>query len=215
MIECCRVPSVHRMACRTRNGETSRDMIWIIRSIEISLMAIETIPVKAGKDIVHVAACTLYCLMRTNKRVRRHSMVERGRRPDSRRMALIAGVSEISCEMVGVRRLVKITLVALEAIHEREKVISPRMAGLTLYRCVLSGQRKLRCRMIERCCAPAVHRMARRASGRESACNVIWIRSCVEIRLMTVDAVLVKSCEDVVDVTADAGYRLMRPNERK
>lgn len=143
------IPPVHRMTCSAGDRETSGDMTRITRSVEISLMAIETIPMKTDKNIIHVAICAQNCLMRSNEREGRHSMVECGWGPDGCCMTLVACMAEITREMAGSGCLIEIALVALEAIHEREEVIPSCMAGLALDRCVLSGKRKLRCRMVE------------------------------------------------------------------
>jgi len=59
-------------------------------------MAINAVLVKACEDIIDMAACTRYGLMRTGERKFGVCMVERGGCPNVRRVTLIARMCEIS-----------------------------------------------------------------------------------------------------------------------
>lgn len=57
--------------------------------------------------------------------------------------------------------------------------------------------------------------MTRRARCREAARHMVGVRCALEVRLMTIDAILVKARKDIVDMAARTRYGLMCAGERK
>ena len=104
---------------------------------------------------------------------------------------------------------------ALVTAGVHKLIVAAGMAILTLHRCMHSCKRKFCGRVVKRCRTPGVHRMACRACSGKTSSNVIRIGRIVEIRLVAVDAVLVKSRKDIIDVTAYAGNGLMSSDKRE
>ena len=128
MVERCRRPAVHRVTDHARGGEITRNVVRVRSVVEISLMTVDAVVMESGKDVVDMAAGARHGLMRAGQWKRSGGMVERRRGPDTRRMALIAGVGEISSGMIWARRRRKIRLVTHVTIRIRELEVIVHMA---------------------------------------------------------------------------------------
>jgi hypothetical protein len=75
-------------------------------------------------------------------------------------MARHAVVAEIACSMIRIYGLLKIRLMTLETILIHELIVTVRMTGLALLRCMRSRQLEVCSGMIERCGFPRIGGMA-------------------------------------------------------
>lgn len=114
-----------------------------------------------------------------------------------------------------VRGALVVRLMALVTIRINKLIVAVRVAILTLDGKMSARQRQLRRGMIERRRSPAAHRVACRARRGEEAAHMIRIGGAVEVGLMTVDTILVKSGKDIIDVTTCARNCLVCPGKRK
>jgi len=102
---------------------------------------------------------------------------------------------------------------ALVAAGVDKLVVAVRMAVLTLDRGMRSCEREFCRRMVERRRGPGGHRMACCACCGEPACHMVRVGDAVEVGLMAIDAILVKSGINIVHVAACARNRLMGTDE--
>ncbi len=101
--------------------------------------------------------------VRSGQREFRGCVVEGGRRPGRRRMALIARLREISRNVIGICRTLEIRLMALETACISKLIISIDVTVHALNSRVRAGKREL-CRCVVKCRrGPAVHAVARQA----------------------------------------------------
>lgn len=117
--------------------------------------------------------------------------------------------------MVGIRRSLKISLMALITIRIRELIVAVGMARLAVRERMFSSQREL-CRVVvERGRRPGVCVMTESACLRKSQGLVVRVYGRGKVAPMTIDAIHRKRCELVVDVTIVAGNRPVSAGQRK
>jgi hypothetical protein len=90
------------------------------------------------------------CGMSTGQREPRRAVIERGRLPCRRVVAGRTVLAEITCDMVWVRRVLIVRLMALVTVREGQLVVAIDVTRLTLKRRVRSRERKSCTVMIER-----------------------------------------------------------------
>jgi len=120
MIERRRTPRVHRMACCAGGRKKARHVLGVRSAVEIGLMTVDAVLMKAGKDVVDVTACARYGLVRADQGESRICVIEGRRRPHGRRMTLVARVRKISGRVIRVRRLLVVRLVAHVTVGVRK-----------------------------------------------------------------------------------------------
>ena len=123
-------------------AEESGYVIRICGSFKIGSMALVTIRVDDLIISADMAREALGECVSAGQRKLRRCMIERRRMPAGRRMACLAGMVEISGEMVWICRRFKISLVALVAVRVCESVVPVRMARLAFERSVFTRQRE-------------------------------------------------------------------------
>jgi hypothetical protein len=103
-------------------------------------------------------------------------------------MACLARVTVSERHVIGIRRPLEIGLMTLITARKAELIVIVHVARLTKGLRVLAGERKTRCRMIERSRRPGCRRMTRLARLAEILRHVIRIRRPLVIRLMALIA---------------------------
>ena len=151
------------MALRTIVAEVPGHVIWIRRQREVRLMTLVTIRVLELVVSVYVTRLTRDSLVCTCQREVRGGMIEGAPSPACRRVTLCAVVAEIPGNMVRVRCLLKVRLVALVAISIHQLIVPVGMARLACRRCVRPCQWEEGRGVIERGWPPYCRRMALRA----------------------------------------------------
>lgn len=94
-------------------------VIGIRGPLEIRLMAGEAIRRRTGKPIVHVTLRASYSRMRAEQRKARFVVIEGCGFPGTRRVAIRTGLRKISRDVIRVRGVLKIALMAREAVCRR------------------------------------------------------------------------------------------------
>ncbi len=97
-------------------------------------------------------------------------------------MARHAVLAEVARDMVRVRCFLEIAQVALGAVCKDQLVVAVRVACLALQRRMRSGQREVRCTVIERRRGPPAGRMACQAVVAELAGDMVGIGHLLVIR---------------------------------
>ena len=151
------------MALRTIVAEVPGHVIWIRRQREVRLMTLVTIRVQKLVVSVYVTRLTRDSLVCTCQREVRGGMIEGAPSPACRRVTLCAVVAEIPGNMVRIRCLLKVRLVALVAISIHQLIVPVGVARLACRRCVRPCQWEEGRGVIERGWPPYCHRMALRA----------------------------------------------------
>ncbi len=116
--------------------------------------------------------------------------------------------------MIRILRLRKLRLVAWIAIRVHELVIAIRVAVLTLYYYMSSGEREARRRMVKRCGMPRRLHVTRQAIVTELSLLMIRICCAIEIRGMTIPAGVRQILVLIIHVTLIARNRLMCTDKR-
>ncbi len=142
-------------------------MIGIRCIPKIGLMALITVRIHQLIIAVGVARLTRNCHVCTGQRKLRRCVVERGRRPGCRRVALIARLGKIACNVVGICRVLEICLMALKAARICQLIVAIDVTVDARNSDVCAGQRKLRRRVVECGRRPPVHAMAKKAIRRK------------------------------------------------
>jgi hypothetical protein len=185
VIERRRRPRIHRVASGAIVRKIQRYVIGIRRPLKIRLMAGEAIHRRAGKAIVHVALRASRRRMRAEQRKARFVVIESRWLPGVGGVAARASLRKIRRDVIRIRRVLKIALMAGETIFRRT---GEAIVHVTLIACdgeMRAGEWKLRAVVIEVRRQPGVNRMARQAIMWKIAGNVVRIRRPLEIRLVT------------------------------
>ena len=151
------------MALRTIVAEVPGHVIRIRGLLEVGLMTLVTIRVLQLIVTIHVTCLARNCLVRTRQGEVRGAMIEGATSPACRGVTLSAVVAEIPGNMVRVRCLLKVRLVALVAISIHQLIVPVGMARLACRRCVRPCQWEEGRGVIERGWPPYCRRMALRA----------------------------------------------------
>ena len=138
MIERCRFPSVHRMALCAGGGKSQRCMIWIGGACIVRLMAVDTILMQPCIHIIDMTAGARHCLMCPEQSKSCCTMIECRRGPHHCCVALIAGMSKLCRDVVGICRFLIVCLVTRIAICIGQLIIAVYMAILALHRKMFS-----------------------------------------------------------------------------
>lgn len=149
MIECRRFPGIHCMTLQTVASEPACRVRRRLCVIVILLVALQTIVVDKIVIPIRMALVTGRRQMRSNQREIRRSVIERGRLPSCRCVALGAIVRELTGGMVRILRVLKIGSMALLAIGKDDCIIPSGMTLFALYSCMFSGQRQCGFTMVE------------------------------------------------------------------
>jgi hypothetical protein len=127
--------------------------------------------------------------MLSRQRELRRAVVERGWYPSIGRVTRFAAMVEDSDDMVRIRRLLIVSLVAREAISVLQSVVVVDVAKLTLRRDVLSGQCKIRGVVVEGGRLPARRVVTLRAHLGISQRLMVWIPRICVLRAVTINTV--------------------------
>jgi hypothetical protein len=134
MVERCGAPAGCHMALRTIMREIGRDMIRILRRLKIGLMAGVAVGGGSGVPsltVYGVTGSTGRRLMHSRERESRQIMVEGRGSPAARGMTDRAPMTEISSHVIGVRRTLKIGLMAGIAIGGETRPTRLTVDGMT------------------------------------------------------------------------------------
>ncbi len=118
------------MASGTIVREIQCHVIGIGRLLEIRLMAGEAIRRRAGEAIIHVTLRARRRRVRAEQRKARFVVIENRGLPGAGRVAARAGLRKIRRDVIRIRRVLKITLVAREAIRWRAREAIVHMAQI-------------------------------------------------------------------------------------
>ncbi len=124
-------------------------------------------------------------LMRAGQLKAREIVIERRRFPRRRGMTPQAVVRKISRHMIGITDLLKIGLMAREAIHRCACEPAIKMALLASDGLMRAGQLKPREIVIERCRFPRIDRMAGQAVAGKIPRHMVGVADLLKISLMT------------------------------
>ena len=169
------------MALRTIVAEVPGHVIWIRRQREVRLMTLVTIRVQKLVVSVYVTRLTRDSLVCTCQREVRGGMIEGAPSPACRRVTLCAVVAEIPGNMVRIRCLLKVRLVALVAISIHQLIVPVGVARLARRCGVRACEREIRTRVIERRRSPCRCCVALCAVVTEVACHVV--RICYSLKV--------------------------------
>ena len=195
--------------------EVAQHMIRICRLRKLRLMAWITVCVDKLIVVVDVTRLTLCAEVPSCQCKARCYVVKRRGSPRRCCVALHAVRAEIQLRMVRISGTVEICPMTVNAIRWRVCVLIVLMALSARHSLMRACERKARRAMIERRRTPCRLCMACQALRREIACNVIRVRSSIEIILMAWHAVRWFARIHVIAVTVSALPRLMRSDEWK
>ena len=135
-------------------------------------MAADTSSIGAGQVVVaiHMALRALHAAVRAGEREAGGRMIEGGRRPGGRRVALLASLREARGNVIRIRRALEILQVAADTsrIGAGQVVVAIHMALRALHAAVCAAQREARGRVIEGGARPGSRSVALLASLREA-----------------------------------------------
>ena len=215
MVERCGFPGRLSVALQTVMAKLSDHVIGIDDSVEGRGMAVPAPRVRQPLEhIVHMALVAGHGLMGPDESEGRRHMGERGRTPDGCGVAGSAIVIEVSQHVVGIGRLGELRRMTHIAIGVLQLIVAVRMALGTLGGRMSTGQRELRCRMVERCGFPGRLGMALQTVMGELPGYVVGIDGSVEGRSVAVPAAGVgESTEYIVHVALVTRNGLMGTDE--
>jgi hypothetical protein len=98
-------------------------------------------------------------------------------------------MTERVCHVIRIRRRREVRRVALMTISVHELIVAAHMAGCTWRSHVHPRERELGCAVIKRRRLPGGRRVALCAGLRKCQRHMIWIRRCIVISPMTIDAI--------------------------
>ena len=191
MVEGRRCPVCRGMALCTIMVEISRDVVWIRRLLEVRLMTLVAIAVHQLVIPVRVARLALRCYVGTCQWESCSAVVKCRCIPIRGRVALSAIMVEIPPHVVWIRRLLEVCLVTLIAVVIHQLVVPIGVARLALRCHVGTCQWKSCCAVVKCRCIPIRSRVALSAIMIEIPDHMIWVRSLLEVRLMTLVAIAV------------------------
>ncbi len=183
MIECGTVPPNRRVAGLASRSESSRVVIGLARRIKIGLMTIRALGRRSIIDSSGVAGGARGLRVGAREREVGPPVIELSVHPLFRGVALLAGDRESCRQMVRVRGIIVVRLMACGAFRARACEDAPAMAGRAGFLCMRSFQGKSRLRVVERRSLPLPRVVTRLARGRESGEPVFRVRRVV-IRLL-------------------------------
>jgi hypothetical protein len=184
VIEVRRQPGVNRMARQAIVRKIAGNVVRIRRSLKIRLVTGETIFRCAGKAIIDVALAASHRNVRALQWKSRRVVIERRWLPHAGGVAARASMRKICRRMIGIRRALKIGLMARETIRRCAGELIVRVALRTHHREMRAGERKLRAVVVEVRRLPGIERVAYLAIMRKIAGDMIWIRWPLKIRLV-------------------------------
>ena len=210
-----RFPGRHAMALRAVAREYPDCVIRALCCREVGLMALEAVRVLQIVIPANVTFLAGLRVVRAGQRECGGLVVEGGRLPRVAAVALRAIVRELRVRVIGCLHAVVLRLMALPAIGIRQVVIAIRVAAFAGNGLMLSGERELRCRVIEGRRFPGGVAVAARAVVREFPRNVIRRLCGGEVLLMALPAVGVLQFVVARDVAILAGSRAVRAIQRE
>ena len=188
-------------------------MARIRRVVVIRLVATDTSRRQRRVVVVHVAHRARDRRVEAGQRERRVVVIEGRIRPQHGVVAQFAGGREAS--MRNRRRgAVKGGLMARNARGDRDVVIAVKVAAGARRRQVRPNQRPSRRRVVELSVGPN-HRVVAVLAGRRESRVRHWGRGVVEVGLMAGNARRNRDVVVVIDVTAGARRRQVRPRQRE
>ncbi len=201
------------LACR---GKSSGNMVRILRTVEISLVAAYTRRRCALVLSVYMALRTEQRLVSTRQWESGGRMIEIGPHPRSRRVALRTGLWKTGSDVVGILRSPEILQVTTYTVRWRALVLTIRMALAAHQGRVRTGECESRERgMIELGSRPGSCRVTLLACCREPRGDVVRVLCPIEIILMTTDAVRRCALEIPANVARGAVEVRVRPRKCK
>lgn len=129
-------------------------MVRVVSRVEVRRVTIVARRRQPLVHVVHMTLCARRSLVSSRQRKARIVVVERRRPPNCCGMAGATIMTKVPGNVVWVRRLRKLDLVALVTIVKHQLVVPVRVTALALRRDMCARQREVRCIMIERCRAP-------------------------------------------------------------
>ena len=215
MIECRWFPSNSRVAGGTIERELPGKMPRILRSVVVGFMALSTIRVCQRVIAADVALLAGGRDMLSGQRKTRCRVVELRWFPGCGAVAFRAVMGNLSRDMVRVLRLGVFALMALPAVAVGETVVAVRMTFITGGAAVRTGEREVRCGVIEARWFPGTGCVTFETIVIEFAGNVVRLLRRGELALMAL--VTIRVCQGIVPVhvTFIACGRDVRPGEWK
>ena len=165
--------------------------------------------------VVRVALRARHGRMCAGQRERSLAVIKAGARPGRCAMAGCACGGEVTRDVIGIRGLVEIRLVASVAISRHRCVVVVGVALRARHGSMCAGQRERSFAVIKGGTRPGRRGMARGACGGEVHLDVIGIRGLGEIRLVASVAILGQRCEIVVGVALCAPHGNMCAGQRE
>lgn len=215
MIEGRRFPGIHGVTLRTRMRKICRHVIRISRTLKISLMTGKTIRRGAGETIVGVTLIASDRGMCPEQRKARFVVIISRRSPRVIVVANLAVFGKIAGDVIRVRRILKIVLMAGETIFRRADKTAIHMA-LRAINAIMRPQQWKRCAvMIEGRWFPDIHGVTLRTGVREIRRSMIRIGRALKVGLMARKAFSRGAGETIVHVTLIASDCRMRTEQRK
>jgi hypothetical protein len=130
---------------------------------------------------VHVTGQTWYSGMRARQRKLRQVVIETRRLPRHRRVTGLTILTKVVSNVVWIRRLLEIRLVALSTVRIHKLVVSIDMARLTWLASMSTSQREF-CRVMIKCCGlPCISIVTRLAVLAKITRNVVRVRRLLKI----------------------------------
>lgn len=128
MIECRRTPRARRVTHRAVMRKIERLMVRVRRTVEVGSMTSIT---RRRQSMVHIVDVTLragHCLMRARERETCRAVAECGGSPHRCGMAWTAIVTEVTRNVIRIRRLSKLHLMALIAVVKHQLIVAVDVA---------------------------------------------------------------------------------------
>jgi hypothetical protein len=187
-LELCRtVVKRRRPPCRrgvthlTILTEAVGNVVRIRRLLKIRLVALSTARIHKLVISIRVTRQTWYTGMVTCQRELRQVVIETRRLPRRRCMTGLTILTEVVGNVVRIRRLLKIRLVALGTVGVNKLVVSIDMARLTWLASMSTSQRKF-CRVMIKCCGlPCISVVTGLAVLAKITCNVVRVRRLLKV----------------------------------
>jgi hypothetical protein len=161
--------------------EVVGDMVGIRRLLEIRLVALSTVRIHKLVIPIRVTAQTWYTGMVTRQRKLRQVVIETRRLPRHRRVTGLTILTKVVSNVVWIRRLLEIRLVALSTVRIHKLVVSIDMARLTWLASMSTSQREF-CRVMIKCCGlPCISIVTHLAALAKITRNVVRVRRLLKI----------------------------------
>lgn len=166
MVKRRRLPGVARVACAALLRKARSHVIRICGIPKISLVAREAIFGRTGEAAIHVAPRAVHRRMRTTQRECCQVMIKIRRRPGVARVTNLAVLREVAGHMIGIRGVLKISLMARETIFRSSGKAAVHVTLPAIDRLMGAHQGKTRSAVIK---AAEISRTGKRPAGNRAA----------------------------------------------